>query len=70
MKVMDKMVLEALGHEIANALDEVQFIGVQNGFEIMPSTCAFNCLQTGTTFLTNSVVEAEQRLKEIRKSYN
>lgn len=66
-----RFMLHSLGQDIAEALDEVQFIGVQSGYGSHPDTCSFNCLITGTTFLTNSYEEAEDKLVLIRqKNYN
>lgn len=60
--------LETLGKDMEQMLDRVKFIGVQDGHGFIPSICSFNCLLTGTTFLTNSITEAEEKLKIIRKS--
>lgn len=61
--------LENLGKDIEQFLDQVKFIGIQEGYEVSPAICSFNCLVTGTTFLSNSINEAEEKLKKIRDSY-
>ena len=61
--------LEELGHIIAKELDDIVFIGVQEGFGTIPDYCSFNCMRTGTTFNTNCVIEAQQKLKIIKEKY-
>jgi len=60
--------LHTLGYDIAKELDDVVFIGVQEGHE-SGALCTFNCMKTGTTFLTNSFAEAEMKLEIIRESF-
>jgi len=64
----DRFMLHSLGQDIAESLDEVQFIGIQQGYGTHQDICSFNCLVTGTTFLTNSIEEAERKLVVLRQS--
>ena len=59
--------LQLLGHEIAKELDQVDFIGIQHGYGSITDNCAFNCLVTGSTFLTNSLEEAQIKVNDLRK---
>ena len=61
--------LESLGKDMAKNLDDVVFVGVQEGYESLGALCTFNCRKTGTTFLTNNLAEAEMKLEIIRKSF-
>ena len=63
------IMLDSLGKDMAKELEDVVFIGIQEGHESLGSLCTFNCMKTGTTFLTNSLIEAEAKLEIIRESF-
>ena len=61
--------LEQLGEELEEILDDLHFIGVQSGVGSIPDQCTFNCLRTGATIYGNSIDCLEERLEFVRNNY-
>jgi hypothetical protein len=61
--------LHNIGKELENQFEGIQFIGIQQGYGPIKDVCTFNCLKTGTTFCGNNESVVEERLNQIRNSF-